>query len=121
LIRQKIILTASKSILEDLLETQEFENGKVDTGVKTETTLVRTEGGVVLDTVTTVDLDLVLVVLPDDTELDDALGDGGDLKSTLVLGVLLEESRVLKGRGKLCRLQVSSDNLDGKTIAILVG
>jgi hypothetical protein len=121
LIRQKIIRTASKSILEDLLETQELENGKVDTGVETETTLVRTESGVVLDTVTTVDLDLVLVVLPDDTELNDALGDGGDLESTLVLGVLLEESRVLKGRGKLCRLQVSSDNLDGKTIAILVG
>ena len=108
------LLTAGKSILEDLLETQELEDGKVDGRVKTETTLVRTEGGVVLDTVTTVDLDLVLVVLPDDTELDDALGDGGDLESTLVLGVLLEESRVLKGRGKLWSLQVSFDNLDGK-------
>jgi len=96
-----------------LLEAQELEDGKVDGRVKTETTLVRTESGVVLDTVTTVDLDFVLVVLPDDAELDDAFGDGSDLKSTLVLGVLLKESRVLEGRGKLCRLHVSSDNLDG--------
>jgi hypothetical protein len=102
-----------------LLEAQELKDGKVDAGVETETTLVRTESGVVLDTVTTVDLDFVLVVLPDDTELDNALGDGGDLESTLVLGVLLEKSRVLKGRGKLCRLHVSSDNLDGKTMAMV--
>lgn len=115
------LLTASKSILEDLLETQELEDGKVDGRVETETTLVRAEGGVVLDTVTTVDLDLVLVVLPDDTELDDTLGDGSDLESTLVLGVLLEESRVLKGRGKLCASQVSSGNLDGEAIEMLGG
>lgn len=89
--------------------------------MKTETTLVRTEGRVVLDTVTTVDLDLVLVVLPDDTELDDALGDGGDLESTLVLGVLLEESRVLQGRGKLCGSRVSINNLNGEPIAMLGG
>jgi hypothetical protein len=104
-----------------LLEAQELENGKVDAGVETETTLVGTESRVVLDAVTAVDLDLVLVVLPDDTELDDALGDGGDLESTLVLGVLLEESRVLEGRGKLCRFHVSSDYLDGKSIAMLGG
>lgn len=112
-------LTASKSILEDLLETQELQDGKVDSGVETETTLVRTESGVVLNTVTAVDLDLVLVVLPDDTELDDALGDGGNLESTLVLGVLLEEGGVLKGRGKLCNLLVSSNHFVEKAVAML--
>jgi hypothetical protein len=35
----------------------------------------------------------VLVVLPHDAELDDALGDLDDLKCLLVLGVLLEEGR----------------------------
>lgn len=89
--------------------------------MKTETTLVRTEGRVVLDTVTTVDLDLVLVVLPDDTELDDALGDGSDLESTLVLRVLLKESRVLKGRGKLCRRRSVLATLMGGPIAMLGG
>ena len=89
--------------------------------MESETTLVGTKGRVELYSVSAVDLALSLVVFPDDTELDDTLGDGGDLEGLLVLGVLLEESRVLKGRGKLWRLQVSSDNLDGKTIAILVG
>lgn len=71
--------------------------------METETTLVWTEGGVVLDTETTVDLDLALVVLPDNTEVDDALWDGGDLQGLLVLWVLLEEGGVLEGGGKLCR------------------
>ena len=95
------LLTAGKSILEDLLETQELEDGEVDSGVETETTLVRTEGRVVLDTVTTVDLDLALVVLPHYAELDDALGDGDDFEGIAVFGVLLEERAVLEGGGKL--------------------
>lgn len=82
---------AGKSILEDLLKTQELEDGEVDGGVETETTLVRTEGRVELHTVALVDLALALVVLPDNTELDDALRDGGNLEGLLVLGVLLEE------------------------------
>ena len=100
-------LTAGKSILENLLESQKLEDAEVDGGVKTETTLVRTESRVVLDAVTTVDLDLTLVVLPDNTELDDTLGDGGDLESTLVLWVLLEQRAVLEGRCELCVESVS--------------
>lgn len=69
--------------------------------METETTLVGTEGGVELDTETAVDLDLALVVLPDNAELDDTLGDGDDLEGLAVLGVLLEESGVLEGRGEL--------------------
>jgi hypothetical protein len=93
---------AGQSILEDLLETEELQDREVDSGVKSQTTLVGTESRVELHTVTLVDLALALVVLPDNAELDDALGDGGNLESLLVLGVLLEEGRVLEGRDELC-------------------
>jgi hypothetical protein len=93
-----------QSILEDLLETKELQDGQVDGGVETETTLVGTESGVELDTETTVDLNLVVVILPDDTELDHTLGDGDDGESLAVFRVLLEESRVLKGGGELYSL-----------------
>lgn len=69
--------------------------------MEAETALVRTKGRVELDTETAVDLELAVVIFPDDAELDDALGDGGDLEGSLVLGVLLEEGGVLEGRGKL--------------------
>lgn len=97
---------AGQSILEDLLETKELEDREVDSGVETETALVGTESRVELHTVALVDLALALVVLPDDAELDDALGNGGDLEGLLVLGVLLEEGGVLKGGDKLCMKSV---------------
>jgi len=65
---------ASESILEDLLESQEFKNRQVDCGVEAETALVWTKGRVELDSVALVDLAFALVVLPDDTELNDSLG-----------------------------------------------
>jgi hypothetical protein len=65
----------SQGILEDLLKAQKLEDGQVDGWMETETTLVGTEGGVELDTVASVDVGFALVVLPDDTELHDALGD----------------------------------------------
>jgi hypothetical protein len=95
------MLTASESILEDLLKAQEFEDRQVDSWVQTETTLVRTKRRVVLHAVSTVYLDLVVVIFPDDTELNDALWDGGNLECFLVFGVLLEEGRVLEGGGQL--------------------
>lgn len=95
------ILTAGESVLEDLLETQELEDGKVDSWVEAKSSLVWTEGAVELNSVTVVDLWLKIVVLPDNTELDDTLWDRNDLKSSLVLWVLLEERRVLEGGGEL--------------------
>lgn len=92
---------AGEGILEDLLEAKELEDGEVDGGVETETTLVGAQGRVELHTVATVDLDLVVVVLPDNTELDDTLRDGDDGQSLAVFGVLLEESGVLEGGGQL--------------------
>lgn len=72
-------LTAGKGILENLLEAQEFEDGEVDSGVKSKTAFVGTQSRVELHTVTAVDLDLVLVVFPDHTELDDSFRDGSNL------------------------------------------
>jgi hypothetical protein len=97
-------LTSSQGILEDLLEAQELEHGQVDCRVQTETTLVWAEGRVELNSVAAVDLDLVLVVLPDNAELDDALRDGDDLESSLVFGMLFEEGAVFEGGDQLCRV-----------------
>jgi hypothetical protein len=66
-----------------------------------ETTLVRTEGGVELNTVSTVDLQLTFVVLPDDTELDDTLGDRDDRKALLQFWGDLEELGRIEGGDKL--------------------
>ena len=62
-----------------------------------ETTLVRPQRRVELDTVSSIDLKLVLVIFPADAELDDTLGDGGDFEGGAVFGVLLEEGGVLEG------------------------
>lgn len=42
------------------------------------------------------------VILPDNTELNNALGDGDDLEGLAVLRLLLEESGVLEGGSELC-------------------
>lgn len=69
--------------------------------MEAETALVWAEGGVELDSVSAVDLDLVLVIFPDDAELNDALGDGNDFEGGSVFGFLLEEGAVFEGRGQL--------------------
>jgi hypothetical protein len=65
--------------------------------VETKSSLVWTKSRVELDSVTSVDLWLVLVVFPDDAELDYALRDGDDFESGLVFGLLLEEGGVFEG------------------------
>lgn len=77
-------------------------HGQVDSRVESQTTLVRAEGRVELHTVTLVDLQLALVIFPDDSELDDTLRDSRDLESSAVLGVLCEEGAVLKSACQLC-------------------
>ena len=93
--RKKTILTSRQRVLEDLLEAQKLEDAQIDRGVEPEPALIRSQGRVELHTVPAVDLELALVVLPDDAELDDALGDGDDGEGGLVFGVLLEEGGVL--------------------------
>jgi hypothetical protein len=69
--------------------------------MESQSSLVWAQGRVKLHTVSAVDLDLVLVIFPDDTELDDAFWDGDDLEGGLVLGLLLEEGAVFEGGDKL--------------------
>lgn len=90
-----------KSILEHLLEAEELENRQIDGRMEAETAFVGSECGIELDSIATVHLDLALVIFPDDSELDDAFWDGGDLEGFLVLRVLVEEGGVLECRGKL--------------------
>ena len=70
--------------------------------MKPKTALVGAQGRVELHPVSTVDLDLALVVFPDTSELDDALGNGGDLEGFLVFWVLLEKSGVLESTDQFC-------------------
>jgi hypothetical protein len=92
---------ASQGILEDLLETKELEDRQVDTGVESKTALVGTKSRVELDTETSVDLEVTLVVAPNNTELNDTLRNGGNSKGSAVLGVLVVDGAVLEGRGEL--------------------
>lgn len=85
----------SEGVLEDLLVSEELENGEVHGRVESETTLVRAQSRVELDSVATVDLQLALIILPDNSELDDSLRDGDDRDDLLVLGVLLKQSGVV--------------------------
>ena len=96
-------LTSSQSVLEDLLETQELQNTEIDGRVESQSSLVWSKSAVELHTVSAVDLDLVLVIVPDDTELDDSFWDGNDLEGGTVFWVLLEKGGVLEGWGKLWR------------------
>lgn len=87
---------AGEGVLEDLLITKELENREVDGGVESESSLVRTESRVELDSVSSVDLKVSLVILPHDAELDHSLRDADDGDETLQVGVLLKQGRVLK-------------------------
>ena len=63
-----------EAVLEDLLESEELQDGQVDGGVEPEPALVGSDGGVELDAVSAVDLHLSVVVDPRDAEHDDPLG-----------------------------------------------
>ena len=59
-------------ILEDLLETEEVDDGAVDGGMEADPALVRAEGAVELGAVTAVDMDLAVIIGPADAEGDAA-------------------------------------------------
>lgn len=90
-------LTSSQSILEDLLETQELQDTEIDGRVESQSSLVWSECAVELYTESTVDLDLVVVIFPDNSELDNSFWDGNDLEGGTVFWVLFEEGGVLEG------------------------
>lgn len=70
--------------------------------MEAESTLVRAQGRVELDTEAAIDLDLAFVVFPGNSELDDSLWDSSDLESLLVLRLLLKEGAVLECGSKFC-------------------
>jgi hypothetical protein len=81
----------SQGVLEDLLETEaiistasiainsQLQDGKVDSGVQSETTLVRTEGRVELNSETPVDGNRSVIPLPSNSEVDDSLRNLNDI------------------------------------------
>lgn len=58
--------------------------------MEAQTAFVWPQSGVELDTVAAIDLQLVLVIFPDDSELDHPLRDGGNLEGGLIFWILLE-------------------------------
>ena len=119
---------ARQCVLEDLLETEEFEDGHVHGGVESETALVRAEGGVELDTIAPIDFQLhfplpvsphlrysqsiwasylSLVIFPSHTELDCAFGNGCHFEGPAIFRVLLKQGRVLERESQLCRIPIA--------------
>lgn len=66
-----------------------------------QTTLIRTESRVELDSVSAVDVQFAFVGFPDDAELDDALGDGDYFEGGFVFGVFFEKGAVFEGGDEL--------------------
>ena len=94
------------SVLKDLLEAQELDDGQVDGGIEAQTALEGTEGRVVLNAVAAVDVPLVVVVLPGHAELDGALGLDHALQQAglLILGVGVDDG-LQRGQDLLNGLQ----------------
>ena len=93
-----------QGVLEDLLESQEFDDAQVDRGMEPQTTLVGAESRVELNAETAVDLHRSPVVHPGDTEDDLALGLADALQD-----LVLEVARVLLDNG----LEALEDLPDG--------
>jgi hypothetical protein len=69
--------------------------------MESQTTFIWAECRVELDAISAIDLRLELIIFPDDTELNDSLGNCDDLQSFLVLGVLFEKRGMFEGGGQL--------------------
>ena len=78
-----------EGVLEHLLETEELEDAQVHGGVEAQTALVRTDGAVVLHTITAVYLHFTFVIHPRHAEDDGALRFNDALKDTIVFVLLV--------------------------------
>ncbi len=97
----EVTLTASQSVLEDLLKAQELENRQVYGRVKAETAFVWTQSRVELNSIAPIDLDQSFVIFPNHTKLNHSFGDGGNLEGDSVFRVLFKEGGILEGGGEL--------------------
>ena len=82
---------AGERVLEDLLEAEELEDGLVDRGVEAEAALVRADRRVELHAEPALHVELARIIVPRDTELEDALWLDDGLRDGDVLGVTLED------------------------------
>ena len=82
-----------EGVLEDLLESQEFQDAEVDARVEAQAALIGADGAVHLDAEAAVDLVAALVILPGYAEGDDALGLDNPVEDARfgVLGVAFEQ------------------------------
>lgn len=94
-------LTSGQCIFEDLLESQELQNGQIDGGMEPKTTLIWAKSGIELNTVSTVNLGLEFVIFPDNAELDDPLRNCGNMQGFFVFGMFFEERGMFEGGGQL--------------------
>ena len=69
-------------VLQDLLEAQKLDNGKIHAGMEAKPAFIRTDGTVILYPVAAVNMDFSVIVNPGNTEFDDALGLNKALKQT---------------------------------------
>ena len=83
-----------KCILEDLLKTKELKHAYRNGRIETKATFVGTKCRVVLNTISTVNLDLALIIYPRNTEHNDALR----LNNALEKACLLKLRMSIKGR-----------------------
>ena len=75
------------AFLKTCFKSEEFQYAQIDGRVEAQAAFVRTDGGIHLNAVAAVDLDLSFVVHPSDAEHNDALGFDDALKQVL-LGVI---------------------------------
>lgn len=66
--------------------------------MESQSSLIRTQSRVKLYSVTSVDLRFVLVIFPDNTELNYTFGNGNNLEGGFEFRVGLEEGAVFEGR-----------------------
>ena len=64
--------------------------------MEAKTSFIWAQSGIELHAIAAVDVDGAFVVFPDDAELDDAFGDGGDFEGGFVFWVVFEEGGVFE-------------------------
>ena len=83
---------AGKRVFENLFKAEELQHAQIHCRMEAEAALVRSEGGVELNAIAAVNLNITLVVLPGHAEHNSAFGLGDSFEDTvfLVLGIRLE-------------------------------
>ena len=102
---------AGQAVLESLFKSQEMEDVQIDVGLKAQSSLIRTDSAVKLDTVSDIGVRPAFIVLPDDTEGKAAFRFGQPRQEIglLVLRMLLynrgQRGQYLSDRLLKCRLK----------------